>query len=208
MGTSTPGAWILPIKGGAMVAYNNINSAGTVNFSLQMGRALSSSLLGSGTFGDIALSLITSMGTNIVGSGELSVAMKGAMAMASNMAGEGDITTSLGLIVWCMASISGMGYATDSTLFGTARMDAEISSEGELLTINNAARAVWQALVSEYLVSGTMGNALATASVGGIDLGALADAVRAEMDANSTKLARIQDKSVVATKQDVINASV
>lgn len=45
------------------------------------------------------------------------------------------------------------------------------------LSPENLARAVWEAIASEYNDTGTMGNKLNTASSGGVDMTALSQAV-------------------------------
>lgn len=72
---------------------------------------------------------------------------------------------------------------------GSTDLRGRLSMEGEWtpftdLSPENLARAVWDALASQYNDSGTMGNKLNTASSGGVDLAALAAAVLAAAEAN------------------------
>ena len=72
---------------------------------------------------------------------------------------------------------------------GSTDLRGRLSMEGEWtpftdLSPENLARAVWDALATQYNDTGTMGNKLNTASSGGVDLTALAAAVLAAAEAN------------------------
>jgi hypothetical protein len=72
------------------------------------------------------------------------------------------------------------------------------------LSPENLAREVWNAVAATYNAAGTMGAKLNTASSGGVDLSALADAVR---DALAIELARIDTTiSSRATVGDIFAA--
>ena len=53
------------------------------------------------------------------------------------------------------------------------------------LSPENLARAVWDALATQFNETGTMGSKLNTASNGGVDMGAMVDAVLAALNATT-----------------------
>lgn len=53
------------------------------------------------------------------------------------------------------------------------------------LSPENLARAVWDALATQFNETGTMGSKLNTASSGGVDMGAMVDAVLAALNATT-----------------------
>jgi hypothetical protein len=53
------------------------------------------------------------------------------------------------------------------------------------LSPENLARAVWDALATQFNKTGTMGSKLSTASSGGVDMGAMVDALLAALNATT-----------------------
>lgn len=85
-------------------------------------------------------------------------------------------TSSLSMVV----PFEGAGSVV--TMSGTSDLKGLLSMQGEWtpfteLSPENLARSVWEAIASEYNDTGTMGNKLNTASSGGVDMNALAQAV-------------------------------
>ena len=107
-------------------------------------------------------------------------AVLGAIA---TMAGDATITVDGG------AEIMGLGYMTGSTL------------ETEALTPSAIAAAVWNALLASHQGAGSAGKALSTASAGGVDLGALASAVVAALEATAipVNVKQVNDTQLIGT---------
>ena len=101
------------------------------------------------------------------------------------------------------------GAGSVASLTGAGDLRGNLSMAGEWtpfteLSPENLAREVWNAVAAAYNASGTMGAKLNTASSGGVDLSALADAVR---DALAIELARIDTTiSSRATVGDIFAA--
>lgn len=160
------GCWSLPLKGGAMAAWNTITGSGTISeANLLMGKALSAELTGSGDITEADLALIVSFAASLVGSGDLSAEMSGAVQMAANLVGSGDLTAAIGLIVSFAATLAGSGDI-DADLKGLASMEANILSYGEL-TPEGIRDAVWGAIASQFNDAGTMGEKLNDAGAAG-----------------------------------------
>jgi hypothetical protein len=131
------------LKDGGLSSYYGLEGAGSLTASMQLGKDLSASLVGSGTVTEASLSLIVSLLSGISGSGSLSASMQGTVQLAASLVGQGDLSAALGLIAWCTASLSGQGSLDGTNLRGTLSMAAEISSTGELVTADTCASAVW-----------------------------------------------------------------
>lgn len=175
-----PYAWFMPIKEGGMSCYMGIVGEGGISSTsyLTKGATIATTTLtGSGTISEALLSLIIQLSVDIEGSGTISDAtMRSIANMGADITGDGDITTAeLGVIAWCLASLTGSGDL-EGTLKGFASMSADIKSYGDL-TPEGLRDAVWGAIATNYNVSGTMGQKLNSAAVGGVDYDALAEAV-------------------------------
>ena len=87
---------------------------------------------------------------------------------------------------------------------GVNALFAGPSGTGKTMAADIIANAVWEALAAQHTDSLTMGGKVNTASSGGVDINALADAVR---DALAVELARIDaNVSSRATAADVFAA--
>jgi hypothetical protein len=195
-GFTTPYSFTMPIKEGGMSSFSLVAGAGQVkNTSYFTGAiALRAALHRLEGFGEItqsstSLSLLVKLvaaAGQLEGSGEITNAslLKAIANMsasgASALTGEGQIDDSpLNLIAWCstiLTPLVGEGEIS-ATLKGWCDLTADITSAGEMVTAQSCAAAVWSALASVYNESGTMGQKLNSAAVGGVDYDALAEAV-------------------------------
>lgn len=182
-GYSPPYSFSMPIKEGGMSCFRGITGLGEVKETsvLTKGKTFpTTTIIGSGTIYQPSLTLLVQLATEIQGSGGiLTSSVLSAIANMQSLAiGVGEIsdTSSINVIAWCTALAIGSGDI-DATMKGVAYMDALSSSEGSLVTAQSCATAVWSALASNFNVSGTMGAKLNSAASGGVDYGALADAV-------------------------------
>ena len=192
-GAEPPNCWVMPPKGGGLACFNGIAGDGELAAAMQLGKDLSTALVGSGDITTASLALIVSFSADLAGSSDLSAEMRGAVQMAATLAGSGDLSAALGVIAWCTATLSGEGSLDDSNLTGLAHMAAEILSYGEL-TPEGLRDAVWKATAASFNDAGTMGAKLNSAASGGVDLNALADAVwdHADAVAVTNKLALLE----------------
>lgn len=139
-------------------------------------------LSGSGDIDNIPMSLLTTMITDIEGSGTVSAGMKSLLILASSLSGGGEVDdssllkaltilntsltgngtieeTQLVFYSWLLSNITGSGMTT-GTMKGWADMGATITSAGELVTAQSCAQAVWNTIAADFNVSGTMGETL------------------------------------------------
>lgn len=169
-GYEAPYSWSWPIKAGGLSAYTSVNGTGALtSTSFSQGVALTSlapRILGQGVVTS-SLTMIVQLLTDLSGDCSLTATMQSAMRMAADLVGEGDVSGALGLIAWCISDITGSGTADGSILRGDMYMDADITSTGDLVTAASCAKAVWDALLSEHLSSGSTGEALNAAGGAG-----------------------------------------
>lgn len=175
--SESPIAWTMADIGGDMAAENSLNDGNTLTLvSLSLGKDLSASLAQDGSITAAALSMITSLSANMAQAGQLTGPMQMTLNLAADLAQEGQITAALGLIAWCQSSMTQSNDVSASNLRGEMNMAASIVSYGEL-TPEGLRDAVWNAVLANYPTTGSAGKALSTASSGGVDLDALAQAV-------------------------------
>lgn len=173
-GYAPKGSHVLPVKAGGMtgISYGAMTGSGNL---LQGGP-----MTGSGSMSfvsaDASLGLIISMtGTATINW----TTAQGQLAMTLGMNGSGSfaLTGSGGLSM--IVPFDGTG---SFSLTGSGDLKGNLSMQGEWtpyteLSPENLARSVWEAVAAEYTSSTTMGGKLNTASSGGVDLNALAQAV-------------------------------
>jgi hypothetical protein len=176
-GNYPPVTWKLPLKAGAISARNKMIGSGSLTASGNLGYQILASLSGSGTISDALGTLIIDLIASISGEGTISsAAMEAFLFALADLTGEGGITDAELLGVGeLLASLAGEGIIT-STLLGDGELSAAITSYGSL-TPEGIRDSIWGAIASNYNVTGTMGQKLNSAAVGGVDYNALAEAV-------------------------------
>lgn len=158
-GTNPPYSLVLGDKGALLSSTTTLHGATTVTSNVAMGRAIESTLTGTGALTDAPLSLIIQLACSALnGSGVLSVSMSGIVQLASSLAGTGDLTASLKLLASVICTMTGSGAIT-STLRGTATLEADITPF-TTLSPENLAASVWNAVAASYNSAGTMGEKL------------------------------------------------
>jgi len=169
--------WRMPLKAGAIASRNKIIGLGSIVASGNLGYQIIASLSGSGTISNALADLLIALGASISGSGTISDAdMKAYLDLVASITGNGDITSAELLAVGeLIAELIGSGIIT-STLLGDGELSANITSYGSL-TPEGLRDAIWNAVATSYNTSGTMGQKLNSAAVGGVDYNALAEAV-------------------------------
>lgn len=177
VGNLAPHSWMLPQKAGAMSM--RATASGTMAANLYPTRAMSIDLTGSSSFAATA-GLVVSMAMAMAGAGSFAATIEGRLNMSADFAGTGDLAADMSGIASMAVDLLGSGDL-DATIAAYGDMAIDIVVTGTGLTTANVGGAVWNAIAASYNDAGTMGNKLNTASSGGVDMGALADAVRAEL---------------------------
>ena len=173
-GYAPKGAHVLPIKAGGMAGLGY--STHTASGNMLQGGPMEGAGSIAFTSADASLSLMISM----AGTATISwTTAAGQLALTMGMDGTGAfaITGTAGLSM--IVPFDGTGTFA---LAGTADLRGNLSMSGEWtphteLSPENLARTVWEAVAAQYTQAGTMGSKLNSASSGGVDLNALAQAV-------------------------------
>lgn len=173
-GARPPVAWVLPINTGALSAFTTVYAEVSVSGTLIPARNIEAAITADVTVtGD--LGLIVSALANITTSVNVTADIVGILDAAANITMEANVTAALGALAGMTAALSA-SIDANGTLSGIGSMTAEIVSYGEL-TPEGLRDAVWNALSASYNTNGTMGAKLNSAAAGGVDTGALADAI-------------------------------
>jgi hypothetical protein len=109
------------------------------------------------------------------GEGGVSSSAIGLGSISATVTGVGTLTADSEMGATLAATITGIGTLTGTTK-GVGSMGAVIDA-GSRPSAFDIAQEVWQSQKAAYNAPGTMGNAINTASSGGVDLNALAQAV-------------------------------
>lgn len=174
-------AWHMAPKAGGMASVNNATGSGSVTANALAVKLAQAGLTGAGGLTALG-SLIVSAIASLTGSGTITAAnLQAFLSAVAALTGSGTISaagaTGRGQLI---AALEASGTAAGSTLTGTGELGADIFAYGEL-TPEGIRDAIWSALAANYNTAGTMGSKLNSASSGGVDYGALADAVRTEL---------------------------
>lgn len=157
-GTEPPFSYHLADVGGELSSTTQINGTSTLQASIANGINIVSTMAGSGEMTS-GLSLVTSMIATISCTGTLTGSMVGTIQMAADLAGSGNITGSLGMLSGLVANLSGQGLIS-ADLKGKLFMAADVYVNQSEATVQQIVDAVWNALATEYDLSGTMGEKL------------------------------------------------
>jgi hypothetical protein len=186
-GTRHPISWKMGTKAGDLSSRFDLVGSGGVTGTAALGKNAEASLSGSGTITSAQLDQIVSMLATLAGSGEISEAdARAFLAMAATISGVGSLTGTTTAKAHMAALLEGEGVV-DPTIYATGELESTIRGYGDL-TPEGLRDAVWSALAASYNVPGTMGEQLNNAGTGGIDTGALADAIAAAILADPSLL--------------------
>lgn len=105
-------------------------------------------------------SLIVALAVSLLSANTVSGSVNMTLQLAASLASHGNITAALSAIAFCVAEMTSDGNLNASNLRGTARMEASISTEGQVTTARACAEAVWSALAASFNDPGTMGEKL------------------------------------------------
>lgn len=178
-GNRHPVAWQMPLVAGGLSSSNRVTGTGGINpLAMAQGMALDATVAGEGLISEAFAGLIVSAIATLTGSGDITAAeLKAYLNAAATLSGSGDVHASsvLAALGWIESIVSGSGTAS-AQQYATGELGAVIRGYSDL-TPEGIRDKVWQALAAEFNEAGTMGNKLNTASSGGVDIDALAQAV-------------------------------
>lgn len=176
-GARHPMVWVMPRKAGGLTTGGSMGGSGGVSAgTMQSGYNIDADISGSGGITNAPLGLIVSIAAVLIGSGGISSASTQALAsMVATLTGSGNIAATAKGLADLGATLTGAGsvVANNTALMNIA---ATIRGYGDL-TPEGIRDSVWNAVLAQYQTAGSAGNALSTASSGGVDLNALAAAV-------------------------------
>lgn len=172
--SGTARGWVLPVKGGAIKSYRRTDIAidgdatgelgypatGTASVTID-GSAIGGLIVGATGTATISIDGSAAIVATLNSTGTATITIDG----SADLGAIASLTGTATLTVDGSAEIMGIGYMTGTTIESGALTPAGIAAE------------VWKALAAQYNTPGSMGNKLNTASAGGIDMGALAQAV-------------------------------
>ncbi len=180
-GCRHPVAWLMPNTAGGLSARNTVIGIGAAAATGQSGYNIAGTITGAGDIpNSVSIGLIVSIVAALTASGGISSAETEALAaMVAELTGAGSVDATAAGLAELGAALAGAGLvAADNTalmsIAATIRGYSDLTPEGIRDT-------VWTALLAQYPDAGTAGNALSTASSGGVDLNALAAAVHGYM---------------------------
>lgn len=176
LGNLAPGVLTLPQTGGGLSA-RTTSTGGISNALGVLGLNAIAALTGSGGISSAFGGLIVNLVANINGTGGITNAeLKAFLNAVANLMGSGGMSSAdLNALGDLLAGLTGQGAVT-ATASGVGALAAAITSYGSL-TPEGLRDAVWSAVATSYNAPGTMGQKLNNAASGGVDYGALADAV-------------------------------
>ena len=156
-----PGAWMLPMKAGALSSFNNLTGSGTIGGTALAVKLATADISGSGSLAAVG-GLIVQAIADLAGSGDITDGdLKAFLAAVASISGSGGISDAeaagLGALI---CAITGTGTAAGSTATGVGELTADLVVTGTGLTTGNVGQAVWSAIASANNTSGTMGEKL------------------------------------------------
>lgn len=168
-----PGAWLMPQKAGALSSYKRAVISIASSGSAALGRGID----GTAAF---SLSAIGLGGLIAGGVGTAILTVSGSGSVTATISSPGTATISF----TSTANIGALGWlggasvlSLDGALVPYARGHMVGTTEESGLTVAGITNSVWNALLSKYTEAGSAGNTLSLAGSGGVDYGALADAI-------------------------------
>lgn len=177
VGYRSPYALFLPPKPGGMgTTANTVAGVASLAANLAAGKNIEAALSGTGILVASELQTVISMVANLTASGTISNAqLVSFVNMVAAISASGTMTATIGALSNLIADITASA-SMSPTMNATANLEADITPF-TTLSPENLAAAVWNAIAADYNTAGTMGNKLNSAASGGVDYGALADAV-------------------------------
>lgn len=196
-GNRPPQVWIMARKSGGMSSHSEARGTTTATLSLASGINLSG--LSEGVADALAtLQLVVSMQGTSAGSCTVTGNILAALGMSGSAAGVATHSATINALAWGVGTAAGTSTAT-LTSYATGRLVGTTEESG--LTVAGITNSVWNALLSNYTVSGSAGNTLSLAGSGGVDYNTLAAAILTAAQANPihSNVKEVNDLTVTGT---------
>lgn len=148
---------IAPKEGGMSMYSPGIGSLTAAQVAGLFGTA---DMAGVGTISNAAAGLIVEMLATIAGLGGLTASVIGQLQAAATLAGSGTLAGAQSALAGMVSVLTGTGLLSDAQQEALGQMTAEIFVNQSEATVNQIVYAVWNAIATEFNVSGTMGNKL------------------------------------------------
>lgn len=154
-----PHAFNLPVAAGGIAADapDSVTSASAVTAAVQRASMMGSTMASANTL-TAAVGLMVPMACTLLSSLTINADTKLGLNLAANLASQGQAVASLGAFSNCVCAMVSDGNTT-ADLKGLARLEAQLTTAGDVLTANAVAIAVWTYL-SRTLTAGGGGGGL------------------------------------------------
>lgn len=170
-GYSHPGSWVLPLTGGGMSSYKQMEtSIVTTLAELAGGINAESNITGSISITQAQLDQIANLTAAITGNINVTQAQLAAVsALQASITASMTITNAqLGAIIDMFASLNGTLNLTNAGNFATANLEADLSlTTGGVATPAQIAAEVWDTILADHQAIGSTGKALNDAGSAG-----------------------------------------
>ena len=156
--------WFIPQQAGQIGSSNQIYGLGSIVADLAGGRNAIADLTGAGDITNGNLTLIAQLIASLTGAGDVTpppVLLGTLFPFSNQLTGAGAVAATLTAFASVQADLSGTGTLT-LVPYATGELSADITGES-VLSPQNLAAAVWQALAAQYNDSGTMGELMNSA---------------------------------------------
>ena len=158
-GYRPPYGLLIAPKPGGMSMQNS--GTGTISNAAQVaGMAAIASLSGVGVISNAAAGLTVQLVAALTGSGTLTASIIGNLQALASLNGSGTLTGAASALAGLVATVAGTGIVSSASATALGQMVADIFVNQSQATVQEIVDAVWNALASEYNISGTMGNKL------------------------------------------------
>lgn len=181
----------IPQASGGLGTSNRLSGNGDLNGSGASGVNIGAGVLGAGVLQALG-QLVVSALANLAGSGNMTAAdLRGFLLASANLTGSGDLAAAIRATAQAASGLSGAGNISGaSAIRASGALSANILSYGEL-TPEGIRDTVWNAIAAGYANPTTMGGKVNAASAGGVDLIALAAAVRAALETELLQITKV-----------------
>lgn len=164
-GLRPPYSLVLAPKNGGMSLLDS--GSGSLTAAQVAGLFGSVSMTGEGLITDAAAGLIVEMLATIDSLGGLTASVIGQLETSAALAGVGTLEAAQSALAGMVSTLLGTGLLSDAQQQALGQMSADIFVNQSEATVQQIIYGVWNALVTEFNVAGTMGKAVSDAGSAG-----------------------------------------
>ena len=164
-GLRPPYSLVVAPKAGGMSMWST--NTGAVSGTGVAGLFGTSTMAGVGTISNAAAGLIVEMVATIAGVGGLTASVIGQLQASATLAGSGTLAGAISALAGMVAALTGTGLLSDAQQEALGEMTADIYVNQSEATVQQIVDAVWNALLVEYNLAGSTGEALSGAGSAG-----------------------------------------